>query len=1007
METPVSSHRRNTILVLMVIALLGVAASASAQAGPFTRLQVLLPGEEAAPGTATGKIGTPESQTVGVPFSVRVRACDDAWNTVTGITDVIAIGSSDESAGLPGDAPLTAGERQFTLTFNAAGAFTVSADDLSDGTIAEAQSASVEAMALHGFVFSSINQKNQYAGVPMQITVSAVSPGGDIVTGYDGPVQLQELTSYGVGRIEPAEVVLSNGTWSGGVTSYRADETSINRGAVNIYAYLAGQPGTNGTSDPFTVHPGPLARVQLVVPGQDPLPGSVSGVSGQPATQGAGQDFLVDVFATDDYWNPLPSDHTVRVTSSDDAASTPVTGALSGGHTQFTVALGTAGQQTLTVSDLSDGSIQGQTSPPIPVIPSAVHHFLVGDIPDQVQAGEPVTVTIEAVDSADNLLVDYAGDARLSANTGAGTISPETISFTAGQWSGTMVFRGAGGAVSFTCADYASPPHSGTSENFVVAPGPYSGLQVLAPGEQPQGGSADGFTGSAEAQAAGTPFQLRLRAVDEFANRVPGVASRLALACTDTFFLGPDPITLDNGEITIPVTAYRAGLQSFTATDLDSSGVADGVSREIEVQAGAYEKILLLAPGEELAPGAENGRSGEATDQSINFAFTVTVLATDSWWNPIGGISDQVELSSSDALAQLPAPATMLDGRANLAVRLSTGGYQQITASNLSRATIPVSTTQVRAISSGLHLEASVTPTTVQAGEPFTLTVRVTNDAGSLIQEINSDVDVEVQNASTQEPGFGTLATTQFQLLQGERAIQQTYTGAETIVLIVRDEAGNTPAVTEPLTILPGAPAVFTLEGERDWVRANRHATVAARLADAYDNGVPEQAVSFSVVGGFGQLTPVDEATGVSGAASADFLSPRQAGVTTLRAECAGFSAELDLETTLVDKDAAGGTLTNYPNPFHPDEAPTTIAYVLDDDARVRLRIYTLSGGLVLDREYASGSTGGSAGLNEVAWDGRNGEGQAVASGGYVLYVQAEGEGVTMHVMRRKLGVVR
>ena len=33
--------------------------------------------------------------------------------------------------------------------------------------------------------------------------------------------------------------------------------------------------------------------------------------------------------------------------------------------------------------------------------------------------------------------------------------------------------------------------------------------------------------------------------------------------------------------------------------------------------------------------------------------------------------------------------------------------------------------------------------------------------------------------------------------------------------------------------------------------------------------------------------------------------------------------------------------------------------------------------------------------------------GQAVASGGYVLYVQAEGEGTTMHVMRRKLGVVR
>ena len=66
-----------------------------------------------------------------------------------------------------------------------------------------------------------------------------------------------------------------------------------------------------------------------------------------------------------------------------------------------------------------------------------------------------------------------------------------------------------------------------------------------------------------------------------------------------------------------------------------------------------------------------------------------------------------------------------------------------------------------------------------------------------------------------------------------------------------------------------------------------------------------------------------------------------------------------------------------------------------------------LSGGLVLDREYAAGAAGGTAGLNEVPWDGRNGDGKPVASGGYVLYVQAEGEGATMHVMRRKLGVVR
>ena len=43
---------------------------APAVAGPYTRLQVLLPGESAAPGTTSGKTGTPRAQTDGVPFTV-------------------------------------------------------------------------------------------------------------------------------------------------------------------------------------------------------------------------------------------------------------------------------------------------------------------------------------------------------------------------------------------------------------------------------------------------------------------------------------------------------------------------------------------------------------------------------------------------------------------------------------------------------------------------------------------------------------------------------------------------------------------------------------------------------------------------------------------------------------------------------------------------------------------------------------------------------------------------
>lgn len=994
------------LVAMAVLATVILVMPAAAAAQSFSRLQVLLPGEDAAPGTMTGKSGTPVAQTVGEPFTVTVRACDDQWQTVAGISHLVSLSSSEETATLPADFALVGGEATATVVFNAAGAFSVSASDLTDGTIPDGISSEVVSMYLQGFLFSAINQKNQYAGQPMTITVQAVDGAGEVVTGYSGPVSLQEITSYGPGRIEPDEVQLTNGSWTGPLTMYRADETSINRGNVNIYAFLQSQPDKNGTSDPFTVHPGTLDRLQIVAPGEGALPGSVSGLTGQPASQAAGTDFDVEIAATDNWWNPVPSAHAVRVVSSDPAAGTPVEGALVEGRGRLTLSLGTVGTQTLTVTDLTDGSVRSMTTAPIPVIPAAVHHFVVEPLPASVVAGEPVGVTIRATDSMDNTLPDYDGDAFLSANTGAGSLLPESISFSGGVWTGELVFRGAGGAVSFSCSDYSSPPHSGTSEAIEVLPGEFAGLQVLLPGETPQGGTLAGKIGAPEAQNAGAPFMARIRAVDRFFNRIPGFSDRIAVTSSDPFALAPADTGLIDGELLVPVTIFRGGDHTVTAADLDSTETPVAVSAEVAVASGPYSRLLLLAPGEELAPGTETGRTGEATDQSITFAFTLVVYATDEWGNPVGGVTDLVGLTCSDPMAQLPDDTPMVDGRADLVVRLATGGYQQLTATNLTQPIIPGSTTQVRAISSGLHLEASIVPDVVQAGDPFTLEVQVTNDAGSVIQEINSYVDVEIRQASTQDPGTGDLLSTHFQLLQGHRSIQQTYTAAETIVLVISDEAGNTPAVTNVLTVLPGEPASLELTADPVWVRAAQTASVCAEVLDAYGNGVPGEPVVFTLQTGSGDLTPVDESTGAEGTACAVFTGPRFPAVDRILAEAGGVASTLDLETALVDPDAAGGTITSYPNPFHPNEAPATIAYVLDIDARVRMRIFTLSGGLVVDRVFATGDDGGRAGLNEVLWDGTNGNGDAVGSGGYIVHVEAEGEGTTLHVMRRKIGVV-
>ena len=112
---------------------------------PFVKLQVLLPGEVAAPGTTTGKTGTPTAQSLGMPFNITVNAVDEVWNVVTAVTDTVDITSSDTMATLPPDAALANGTKQFSISLGTAGGSTITATDVTDPTKTPATSATVQA----------------------------------------------------------------------------------------------------------------------------------------------------------------------------------------------------------------------------------------------------------------------------------------------------------------------------------------------------------------------------------------------------------------------------------------------------------------------------------------------------------------------------------------------------------------------------------------------------------------------------------------------------------------------------------------------------------------------------------------------------------------------------------------------------------------------------------------------------------------------------------------------
>src|SRR5262249_25535509 len=125
---------------------------------------------------------------------------------------------------------------------------------------------------------------------------------------------------------------------------------------------------SNATSGNILVSPAALAKLQLRVPGETASPGSASGKTGAPTARTAGTAFNVTVNAVDAFWNLVNSvTDTVDISASDANATLPADTALVSGTSSLSVTFKSAGSQTLTASDITDGSKTSSTSPAITV----------------------------------------------------------------------------------------------------------------------------------------------------------------------------------------------------------------------------------------------------------------------------------------------------------------------------------------------------------------------------------------------------------------------------------------------------------------------------------------------------------------------------------------------------------------------------------------------------------------------------------------------------------------
>src|SRR5208282_3248393 len=153
--------------------------------------------------------------------------------------------------------------------------------------------------------------------------------------------------------------------------------------------------------------------------------------------------------------------------------SVPYISLLSNGIGIFSATLTTAGDQTLTVTDVSNPTLTG-SSGTIAVSPSLATHFVISD--STSTAGMPLGFTVTALDRFNNTATGYSGTLDFSSDDPHADL-PENSTLTngVGTFSATLTTAG---DQTITATDTTSRTLTAVSPQIVVAPAAASHLVV-------------------------------------------------------------------------------------------------------------------------------------------------------------------------------------------------------------------------------------------------------------------------------------------------------------------------------------------------------------------------------------------------------------------------------------------------------------------------------------------------------------------------------------------------
>jgi hypothetical protein len=473
-----------------------------------------------------------------------------------------------------------------------------------------------------------------------QVTVTALDPFGNTDLLFNGSATLS--LSGG-----PAGTTLAGSTsapFHNGVAAF----SNLSLTVAGSYQLVAASTSDLVASGALAVVPGTLAGFS---------------VSGIPATDVSGAANSVKVTAEDAFGNIITSyNGTVQFSVTGNGGTPTLPGPYTfnpstdkGAHTFAGVVLNLPGSnQTLTVTD---SSANESGSAAVTVVSPATH-LSVSIAPGSQTAGQPVTVTVRALDAA-NSLDPFFGDTLQFASTDP-LVPAVQLPFTGNTGSATFpITLETAGSQTITVTDVTRPGVASDKGTITITAAALASL---------------GVTGLPSPDATGAAHSVTVTALDQFGNTVTSYAGTVQFSVSGN---GGTP-TLPSQYTFVPAT--DKGSHTFTNVILNLPGSGQTLTVTDNGGKSGSEAVTVVSPTTHLTVIA-------IASQTAGAPVTVTVTALDAANHTDSLFADTLQFTSTDPrVVPVELPFAGSNGTATFQITLKTAGTQTITVSDVTNA---------------------------------------------------------------------------------------------------------------------------------------------------------------------------------------------------------------------------------------------------------------------------------------------------------------------------------